>query len=205
MLTSSHRLVLFAVVLEVYCSQGDQTLDEANTCFDHAECQADAFCAWSISIDSKGRNISCGICKKCIFCRCDVDSIDSACPQSRCPDQPSQGVRYLQGVFLGHARLKYASHYICTRRLTMSGATIAFLQSPVHDGHPASHAMLNISSAAAADCPSVALSGVIIESTATMGPDRAVSLRVSITSDGALMLVARPTYPQIQKMPFGML
>ena len=189
MLNSLH---LFIVIIGVSCSQRDQMTDEANTCYDHTECQTNTFCAWSSCIDPKGRNFSCGTCKVCTRSLCDSDSIDFACPRSRCRDQPSEGVRYLQGVFLGHAHLKNASHYVCTRRLTMSGSSISFLQIPVHDRHPASQAVPNISSAATAECPSFTLSGVIIESIATAGPDSAVSLRVAITSDGALTLHLNP-------------
>ena len=87
----------------------------------------------------------------------------------------------MQGVFLGHDRAK---NYICSRRLTISGTVVAYIQTAVHDGHPASQAIFNISGAAVADCPNVALFGVIIEATATVGSDSAVSLQVAITSDG---------------------
>jgi hypothetical protein len=197
MLTSRHSRhwpVLFIAVLgETHSQRRFQTADQTNICFDHAGCQENRFCAWSNCTDNKGRNISCGTCKSCTSCLCDTDSIDSACPRSRCPNQPSQGVKFLQGAFLGHGRLEKASNFICTRRLTISGAAIAFLQVPIHDGHPASQTILNISSAAAADCPNVALSGVIIESTATVGADSAVKLHVAVTSDGAQTLrLAQP-------------
>jgi hypothetical protein len=189
MLTILHLPVLFVAVLGDSRSQlRFQTADQANSCFDHAECQENKFCAWSNCIDFEGRNISCGTCKSCSFCHCDTDSIDSSCPRIRCPNQPSQGVRFLQGVFLGHGRLKNASSYICTRRLTISGAAIAFLQVPIRDGRPDSQTILKISSAAASECPNLALFGVIVKSTATVGADSAVRLHVAVTSDGALTL-----------------
>jgi hypothetical protein len=190
MLSSRNWPILFAAIFGVVSSMQlqFQTANQENICFDHDVCPENSFCALRDCIDFLGRNISCGTCKECTSCHCDTDSIDSACPRIRCPDQPSQGVRFLQGVFLGHDRLGNASNYFCTRRLTISGATIAFFQTPVHDGHPASQAVLNISGAALVDCPIVALSGVIIETAATVGSGSAVRLQVAITSDGKLTL-----------------
>jgi hypothetical protein len=44
----------------------------------------------------------------------------------------------------------------------MSGASVHFLQIPVHKGHPATQDVLNIPSNFTA-CPSLALSGIIID------------------------------------------
>ncbi len=154
-------------------------------CFAHDECQATKFCAWSTCIYTDGRNLSCGVCKPCSSCLCDTNSIDSACPRNRCPAQPSEGVRYLQGVFLGDTQVDN-SNYSCARRLIISGGTIHFLQIRVHEGHPATQEVLNISDNFTA-CPSFVFSGIIVDTDASRD-DGAVGLRVA---DGVHSLPTR--------------
>ena len=204
-------LVLAVSTLGVVRPQNENEI-QTEACFSHGQCPSSKFCAWSSCIDANGIGSSCGICKDCLSCLCDTDSIDSACPRNRCPAQPSEGVRYFQGVFLGNSPIDN-SNYTCARRLIMSGATVYFLQIPVHEGHPASQEILNISRNSTV-CPSIAFSGIIVDTDA-IGDDGSVGLRVAdgvhllklptdlifLSPSAAFFAVSAPSSPALLSLP----
>ena len=168
------------------CSEQTNSADFINatkTCLSHVECVPGQFCAWSNCLDRQGRNYACGLCKLCQFCACDSDSIDLACPQ-QCPSQPSEGVRYLQGIFADQTPIPTFENYNCTSRLVISGISILFLQMAVHSQHPASIQVVNISAAADTACPRMSLSGIIESSVPSPSDAAVLELDVSVTSEG---------------------
>ena len=157
MLTVICRRVVLLLVLGV-------VLDAENSlpCFVHDDClQPDQFCAWSTCIGRAGDSYSCGKCRSCDECRCDQDSTDFHCPVIRCPAQPINGVRYLQGKFDSQSSLLETPDFQCIRQLVVSGNVFSISQRPIYSLHPAITAILNESDAAILACPSFSRSGVL--------------------------------------------
>lgn len=169
-------------------ANGSQPINKTY-CWNHTVCGLDQFCALSTCRDYQGRNYSCGACERCNQCVCDADSIDLACPQNRCPSQPSEGVRFIQGVFADRFRIPGFLDYICVRRLVISGASISFLQTVIHGQHPASIINAIIPAGTAGNCMTMSLSGIIYSS--ALNPSGAVDLEVAVTSEGPRIVYSR--------------
>ena len=72
---------------------------EKSECTKHDQCPAGAFCKWSWTDSNEGWFYVGGVCRACSACECNGDAVDGNCPRDKCPMQPSQEVRYLQGAF----------------------------------------------------------------------------------------------------------
>jgi hypothetical protein len=165
-----------------------------STCYSHSSCPANQFCASSECTDSIGRRFPCGICKLCTECRCHSVSIDLSCPPHQCPDQPTDGVRFLQGPFYAHSVVKDVSTHACVRRLLFSGGTFFDIQAAIRTDHPASAAPANLS-AVAARCPPFARIGAVLNTT-FHADDATFIVNVSVSSEGcSLCVAAHPCSP----------
>jgi hypothetical protein len=157
------------------------SLQLAGLCFDHSGCPENKFCAPSKCTDDFGRYFPCGECKPCSACRCHADAIDHSCPQKRCPDQPSDGVRFLQGPFYAHSPLAGITTHLCVRRLLFTSGTFSDVQAAMRNDHPASAAPTNLSGLSAL-CPSFLRIGAVIN--VTIREDGAFAVDVFISSEG---------------------
>jgi hypothetical protein len=152
-------------------------------CFTHDDClQPGHFCAWSTCFGEAGDSYSCGNCKPCEKCSCDQDSIDFSCPTIRCPDQPINGVRYLQGKFNNVSSLLEAPDYHCVRQLEVTGNIFSISQRPFYALHPATTAALNEPDGLFSECASFTRSGVISGAPEEMNGQ--IKFDVIISSEG---------------------
>jgi hypothetical protein len=170
------------------------SLKLVDSCHDHKGCPESRFCAQSECTDDFGRNFSCGDCKPCAECRCHADAIDHSCPQQRCPDQPTDGVRFLQGPFYSQAPLAGVPTHLCVRRLLFTGGTFSDMQAAVRTDHPASAAPADLP-ALAALCPSFVRIGAVANTTAR--EDGSFAVDVFVSSDGC----PPATPPDLASMP----
>lgn len=157
------------------------SLELERLCLDHSECPERQFCAMSSCTDDLGRNFSCGECKPCDDCRCHVDAFDRSCPQQRCLDQPTDGIRFLQGTFYAISLLSDMPDHICVRRLLFTSGTFSDIQAAVCTNHPASDALENIS-ALSALCPSFLRIGAVVNTTSR--EDGTFTINAFISSEG---------------------
>jgi hypothetical protein len=105
-------------------------LEENVACYSHRDCMnSSTFCAWTVDVDSFGREFKCAQCMPCADCSCDSDAVDGACPRTRCPDQPSAAVRYLQGAFYNQTKLAKIPDFLCMRRISFSGNSFSDTQA----------------------------------------------------------------------------
>jgi hypothetical protein len=163
------------------------SLELSDSCLDHSECPRSRFCAASRCTDDLGRKFPCGECKPCGECRCNVDAFDHACPQQQCPDQPTDGVRFLQGPFHAISPLAGTPTHLCVRRLLFTSGTFSDIQFAVRTDHPASAGPTNIS-ALSVLCPSFVRVGAVVNITVL---DGAFAVDVYISSEG------RPRAPSL--------
>ena len=131
-------------------------------CFTHSDCSdAQKFCAWTIGLDGAGESYPCGACKPCSECLCDTDSADFQCPPDRCPAQPINAVRFLQGLYFNRSVLGRSPDYSCVRRLVVTGSVFSITQIPLYNRHPATTALFNESDILSFICPSYTRSGIL--------------------------------------------
>jgi hypothetical protein len=159
-------------------------LNETNACLAHAECPVDFFCAKMFCTDRSGLQYICGQCRRCEACFCHNDAVDDRCPHD-CHDQPTNGVRYLQGPFLARSAIPTIPTYTCLRRLTFDGGAFVDLQAPVSIEHPASAAPVD-RTVLEAQCQPFARVGILLD----FVPDPSMSgqtyqVSVVITSSGS--------------------
>jgi hypothetical protein len=157
------------------------SLELAGSCLDHNNCPESLFCAVSKCTDDFGRNFSCGECKPCVECRCHVDAFDGSCPQQRCPNQPTDGVRFLQGPFHAFSLLPGVTTHFCVRRLLFTSGTFSDIQAAVRVDHPASAAPANLS-ALSELCPSFVRIGAVVNT--TFREDGTFAVDVFVSSEG---------------------
>ena len=150
-------------------------------CFSHEDCTDPEFCAWVPCQRSDGTVYSCGRCRSCAMCLCDTNATDFECPRDRCPNQPTLGILYWQGIFYGSVPIDADPSFVCFRRLAIFGNMLFFLQVPVSLVHPASSATLDIPNSSV--CKSHARSGVL-RGTAYQSSGQ-YTLDVVIASEGA--------------------
>jgi hypothetical protein len=138
-------------------------LAETDTnCFTHEDCvHPSYFCAWVDCFDENGNPLRCGRCRPCEECICDINSADFQCPTFKCPAQPIDAVRFLQGAFHNHSDLAQAPGYQCVRRLVITGNMFAMQQLPVYTLHPADLAIFNETGLVFSGCPSYSRSGLL--------------------------------------------
>ena len=109
----------------------DNTLADT-ACYAQSDCSnTSEFCGWTDCIDEYGRLYRCAVCTSCTMCVCDFDSVDGACPRSRCPDQPSSAVRFLQGSFYNQTTALMPPGFACMRALAFSGTAFSDIQVDV--------------------------------------------------------------------------
>jgi hypothetical protein len=153
-------------------------------CFTHDDCSdTHQFCAWTLCEDTVGGSYPCGTCKPCTECLCDTDSTDFRCPSDRCPTQPINGVRFLQGFFHNHSAIRQVPGYNCVRRLVVTGNIFSIMQLPVYALHPATTAILNESDSLSSICPSYTRTGVFKSSLDPI--NNTLKLDATISSEGA--------------------
>lgn len=157
-------------------------------CSSHRECaRRSDFCAFETCLDDRGLTYRCGLCKPCIFCNCDSDSIDGQCPVLRCPDQPSSSVRFLQGSFWNVTDVitsasSSTGNYRCIRLLEVVGGSYSLLQMSVVSNHPADMEV-NAPVAVSTVCPHFAFHGS--SSGRWRVSIKEVEASVHVTSEGA--------------------
>jgi hypothetical protein len=156
----------------------DPTSSRALACYRHQDCQNGTFCGWSACPSVNGLTYACGICKSCADCVCNRDSVDYVCPTYQCPDSPTEGIRFLQGLFLNSSEIKSAPGYTCFLKITISGNMFSILQIPVYTLHPATTATLIDAAALEPECPSISRSGVLHTPNQVAGPDLLVNVTV---------------------------
>ena len=153
---------IFGTVLSISCV----VVLGGESCTSHNECLSDSqFCAWTQCTDPTGWTYRCGACAPCGDCLCPSSAIDGACPADRCPDAPTQGVRYLAGDFwaVDQRPQLAALGYACARRLSFAGAAFTDTQAPISIADPATKPPTDDAVALAAKeaaCPSLDRSGV---------------------------------------------
>ena len=154
-------LVLCSVLaagLVRYCAASGQG---GSQCFTHDDCTDPAqFCAWTTCKDSN--LYLCSECQPCTQCRCDSDSIDFECPQTKCPGQPYNSVRFLQGEFYNFSNIPGES-YSCLRRFVVSGNIFSLSQLPIFSQHPATVANFSEPPRVSTLCPTYVRSGILKE------------------------------------------
>lgn len=155
---------------------------QSSVCYSHDSCAEAQFCAWANCTNELGSLYPCGVCKPCAQCICDSDSVDYECPLLQCPEQPSNGVRFLQGEFYNISSLNKPEGYTCVRRFLVTGSTFSFLQLPVYTYHPANSAILNESALLSLVCPTYLSSGVLETQGSKDG--QTLNLRALVTSEG---------------------
>ena len=154
-------------------------------CLDHGECAAASFCATSSCNDALGRKYLCGLCMPCNQCLCNSDAVDGACPINKCPAQPTDSVRFLQGPLFARMAIPGASTHVCVRRLLFDAGSFFDVQAALRIDHPASAKPVNISSIDAI-CPAYTRAGLILG--ISIPPGEPILLQVIVTSEG--------TYPR---------
>jgi hypothetical protein len=132
-------------------------------CFKHDDCQNGMFCGWNTCTSISGLSYSCGTCRNCTECVCHSDSTDFECPANRCPASPTNGVRFLQGLFLSSFNMNSAPGYVCRTRLTISRITFTFMQIPVYTMHPSTTATLLDKTVLDPECPAFSRTGVLLD------------------------------------------
>ncbi len=173
-----HLVILLSFIVCVFVSVAGCV----QKCFSHDDCiEAGHFCAWTKCIDDKGTAYACGGCRPCEECICDVNSTDFQCPLLQCPNQPINGVRYLQGAFFNHSKLQIPGYH-CVRRFVVMGSTFSLIQSPIYILHPATKAKLDEVDILTTVCPTFSRSGVLGKMLNLSS--RAVHLNAFISSEG---------------------
>jgi hypothetical protein len=173
-------LLLQSCQFEVLYAANEQA--QSTVCYSHDSCGEAHFCAWANCTTEAGSLYPCGICKPCAQCICDSDAIDYECPLRQCPQQPLNGVRFLQGEFYDISNLNQNDGYACVRRFVVTGSMFSFLQLPVYTDHPANSPVLNQSALTPLLCPTYLITGVL-ESQVSSDP-KTLSLRALLTSEG---------------------
>ena len=150
-------------------------------CLDHRECAIGSFCAASSCSDGLGRKYLCGICEPCSECLCHKDAVDGACPINKCPDQPAESIRFLQGPLFARTTISGVPTHVCVRRLLFDTGSFFDVQAAIRVDHPASAASINLTSVNA-QCPAFSRAGLLLGlSTSTL---QTFVLNVVVTSEG---------------------
>ncbi len=132
------RVALVMCVSCIYFCCADIREQELK-CSAHADCAENSqFCAWTTCKDYSGWVYKCGQCKNCSQCFCNADSIDYACPQSRCPASPHKGMRELSGswTLLSDIQEPKTYNFLCVRRVSFSGRMFSDMQMVVSLADP---------------------------------------------------------------------
>lgn len=164
MMSGVHILMQSFVYLSVVCIVRCSVLKDQTfpICFSHTDCVGpDDFCAWTNCTENDGQSYSCGRCRPCADCICDDYSIDFQCPSAKCPAQPINGVRFLQGEFVNYSVVVQMPNYTCFRRLVVSSSMFSFEQIAVFTSHPASMTGFTQPVLLSSLCPAFLQSGVL--------------------------------------------
>ncbi|EKX31885.1 hypothetical protein GUITHDRAFT_121933 [Guillardia theta CCMP2712] len=104
----------------------------ASGCIDHSECKQNEFCKITWCNSWEGWFYKCGNCVPCSQCLCNEDSITQACPSDRCPAQPAESVRYLQGRFSSTHPIP-GTNYSCVFAIKFEGLLFEHVQVAVEN------------------------------------------------------------------------
>jgi hypothetical protein len=181
-------LLVFHEVLIVFFGVQNVVSQTLAQCFTHYDCSdPQHFCAWNVCEDEAGESYRCGTCKPCSACLCDTNSTDFQCPLDRCPAQPINGVRFLQGYFHNHSVLGQVPGYNCIRRLVVTGNLFSIMQLPMYTLHPATTAIFNESDSLSSACPSYTRSGIFKSPLVLI--NGSLTLNVVVSSEGVSTLL----------------
>ena len=101
-------------------------------CIDHSECNQNEFCKITWCNSWEGWFYKCGNCVPCSQCLCNEDSITQACPSDRCPAQPAESVRFLQGRFSNSYPIP-GTNYSCVFTIKFEGLLFEHVQVAVEN------------------------------------------------------------------------
>ena len=175
-------VVIFAAIFAAIATgENDRNIVE---CIFHTDCTDGSFCAASSCSDALGRKYLCGACKPCSECVCNADAVDGACPISKCPEQPTNSVRFLQGPFFARALIHGFPTHVCVRRLLFDAGSFFDVQAAIRIDHPASAEPVN-ETTVGVHCPAFTRVGVLVDISAPSPlTGEAHILDVVVTSEG---------------------
>eukprot|EP00960_Hanusia_phi_P063209 765399-Hanusia_phi.AAC.1 len=129
----------------------------SSMCSTHSECGASQFCKWEFCKGGDNWFYVCGMCRPCSECKCNDNSFTGSCPPDKCPAEPTQEVRYLQGGF-ENMRLLPDNASFCYYRLELKGSQFTEQQQILPLFSSSSDA--SVQEQQDLQCPTLARSGV---------------------------------------------